>query len=381
MAGTIDYLTPLIRSAITGEKPILPGNADDRFEKIIDLSNAHQIAPIVSASLLKYGCISDEKHIKEIQKIIYNATYRDTKNNYTYNLAAEVLSRQKICFVPLKGVIIKQLYPESFMRPSCDIDILVHKSDFNKAVSALENVGFHIEGDLTFHDVSLLYDDSNLELHFSICENNKNLDGLLSNVWDYTVKSEDYKYIETNEYFMFHHIAHMAYHFLAGGCGIRPIIDYWILKDKLPFDEKELIKLCKKAGIDEFYSAVKQLTDVWFEGKKHTDITKRIEKYILVGGAYGIFPNNAAAYTVTKGGRTKYILSLVFPKYVNMKVLYPTLNKAPFLLPFFYFYRLFQKTVGRNSSGAKDKFRIIKGQGDDFVGEVAYLLKSLKLNK
>lgn len=380
MAGTIEYLTPLIRSAITGEKPVLPGDADDRFEKIIGLSTAHEIAPLVSAALLKYGCISDENHIKEAQKIIYKATYRDTKNDYTYNLAADILSSEKIPFVPLKGIIIKHLYPESFMRLSCDIDILVHKSNFKRAVAALEKVGFHMNGDLMFHDVSLLYDDSNLELHFSICENNKNLDGILGDVWNYTVKSEGCKYTQTNEYFMFHHIAHMAYHFLAGGCGIRPFIDYWILKDKWSFDEKELIKLCKKAKVEAFYSAVKQLTDVWFEGKSHTDITKRIEKYILVGGAYGVFPNNAAAYTVTKGGKKKYILSLAFPKYANMKVLYPKLNRAPFLLPFFYIYRIYEKTLGRNSTSAKSTYRAIARQSSDEVNEVASLLKTLKLD-
>lgn len=380
MTGTIDYLTPLIRSAITGEKPLLPGDADDIFDKIIGLSTAHQISPIISASLLKYECISDEKHIKAAQEIIYRATYRDAKNNYIYDLAEEVLTRHKICFVPLKGVIIKQLYPESFMRSSCDIDILIHKSDFGRALVALQEAGFHIKGNSAFHDVLLIYDNRNLELHFSICEDNEKLDHVLKDVWDYTVKSEEYKYMETNEYFMFHHIAHMAHHFLTGGCGIRPFIDYWILRNTWTFDENELLKLCKKAGINEFYSAVKLLTGVWFDRENHTDITKRIEKYILIGGAYGHFPNNAAAYTVAKGGKAKYLLSLAFPQYADMRVLYPILNKVPLLLPFFYFYRLFQKIVGRNSPNAKTKFRIIKGQGDDFVGEVSYLIKSLKLD-
>ena len=38
----------------------------------------------------------------------------------------------------------------------------------------------------------------------------------------------------TNEFFLFHCVAHMAYHFvLGGGCGIRPMIDLYVMKQKL----------------------------------------------------------------------------------------------------------------------------------------------------
>lgn len=381
MVETINCLTALAKSEITGEKIDISFNADARFDNIIKAARLHEMAHLAAAAMIKNNLLTDEKNIKTAERLVYEASYRDVKNNNTYELAVKALSEAKIPFVPLKGVLIKPFYPESWMRTSCDVDILVHKSDFEKSVKLFENMGFTIDGDLNFHDASMLFDDSNLELHFSICENMRNIDAVLKKVWENTVNAGDYKYLQTNEYFMFHHIAHMTYHFLAGGCGIRPFLDLWILRQKLSYDEEKVIEFCKIAKIYDFYKAVLMLTDVWFEGKEHTDLTKQMEKYLLAGGAYGYFPNNAAAYTVMHGGKVRYVLSIAFPKYVNMKALYPTLNHFPYLLPYFYVYRVFQKTVGRNSASAKSKFGIIKGQGDDFIKEVSTLVKALKLDK
>lgn len=381
MKETVDYLTALVRCAITGERADFISEADTLFDPIVKLARFHDIAHLAALAMIKSDLLADPGHIKTAEKLIYDASYRDAKNNYTYELAERILSEAKIPYMPLKGVIIKPLYPENWMRSSCDVDILVHKSDFDKAVELFKDNGFVLDGDLNFHDVSLLYDDSNLELHFNICENYKKIDGMLSKVWDYAEKKGEFKYLQTNDYFVFHHIAHMSYHFLAGGCGIRTFLDLWIMNNRGFYSDEAVSKLCEMSGILEFYNSVKQVMGVWFDRKEHTEMTLRIQKYILTGGTYGYFPNNAAAYTVMRGGKVRYLFSLAFPKFVNMKVIYPQLNRAPFLLPFFYVYRVFQKTLGRNSESAKRNFKTIKGQGDDFIKEVASLIKSLQLDK
>ncbi|MBR4761903.1 MAG: nucleotidyltransferase family protein [Clostridia bacterium] len=381
MEGTIKCVTALIHSALTGEKVDFPGGLDDDYSKVIRLARGHEVAHLTAFAMLNCGLLKDEENIKSAQKLVYDASYKDTKNRHAYELAVKALNDAQIPFVPLKGVIIKEYYPESWMRSSCDVDILVHKKNFKRAFAMFKNMGFTLDGDLNFHDVSLIYDDSNLELHFSICENIKNIDSVLKDVWDYTVKAEGYQYFENNDYFMFHHIAHMSYHFLAGGCGIRPFVDFWLLSKKNFFDESAVLELCKKAKIYDFYINVKHLTEVWFEGAEHSETSKRLENYILTGGAYGCFPNNAAAYTVRNGGKLKFLLSLAFPPYRNMKVIYPILNRVPVLLPLVYAYRIFQKTVSRNSGLAKQRYEVIRSQDKEFIKEVASLIKALKLDK
>ena len=373
-------LIALVKSAITGEKLPSDGDFESHFEKIMRLASLHEMAHLAACALLSNGFLKDEEHIRLAKKHVYDASYRDTKNSYTQKTATDIFCDNKIPYIALKGAVIKNYYPERWMRSSCDIDILVKKPDFNNAVLLLKNNGFKLDSNLNFHDVSLLYDDTNLELHFSICENIKNIDFVLKKVWDHTEKKGEYEYAESHDFFVFHHIAHMSYHFLAGGCGIRPFLDFWILKRAGFFDVEAVKKLCEEAKIGAFFDAVTQLTDVWFCGGEDSDITRRMEKYIIMGGAYGYFPNNAAAETIRNGGKIRHLFLLAFPPYSNMRVLYPVLNRAPVVLPFCYFYRLFQKTVGQNSAKAKKKYKIIKEQDSEFIKEITQLMKMLKLD-
>ena len=374
MDKAFKLLIPLIRATINGEKTDLSYSQED-FESVFKLAVKHDIAQIVS-----YAVIDNEEIAKTARKYMFDASYRDTKNTYTYGLACDILNKNKIQFVPLKGMILKDLYPESFMRTNCDIDILVHKSDFDKAVKVLSDGGFTQSGDLRFHDVSLLYDNTNLELHFSICEGINSIDSVLSRVWENTAPAENFKYLQTREFFVFHHIAHMAYHFLSGGCGIRPFIDLWIMQKNNYFDGQRVNEFCKEAGLCKFYEAVMQTVDFWFKNGEQTKTTERITDYVLKGGVYGNYGNKAAARTAKKGGKIKNLLSSAFPRYEYMKTPYPILGKYPILLPLCYVSRLFSNTFGKKSDKAIKKYRIIKKQDSGFVENVSELLKELELN-
>ena len=381
MGDTIDLLITLIRSEFTGEKIESKEDYSLSFDSVMKLAQTYDIAHLAADAMMKNGILDDPEKLEIARKLIFHASYRDTKNEFTCRLASRVLSDEQIPFILLKGVILKKLYPYSWMRSSCDIDILIHEENLNNAIKALKDNGFGFDKKFNFHDATLFFEDTNLELHFSICEDNKTLDFLLKDVWKYTVHHDGFEYRETNDFFVFHHIAHMVHHFLSGGCGIRPFIDLWLLRNSGFFDDQKVREFCEIAKITDFYDAVNDVTDVWFNKKEHTDVTKRIQKYILTGGAYGHYPNSAAAYTVKHGSKLGYILSLAFPDYDSMRSVYPVLNKAPFFLPFCYVARVFDKTLGSGSAGAKKRFEVIKNQDDDFLQEVASLIKTLNLDK
>lgn len=119
------------------------------------------------------------------------------------------------------------------MRTSCDIDILIYEEDLEVAINSLETKGYRC-GERNYHDVSL-YSPSkiHLELHFNIQENMDNLDAVLKDAWEYAVPTNTSQYAFSKEFFAFHIFAHMAYHFVSGGCGIRSLLDIWVLKHKM----------------------------------------------------------------------------------------------------------------------------------------------------
>ena len=70
---------------------------------------------------------------------------------------------------------------------------------------------------------------------------------------------------------MFYILAHMSYHLLSGGLGIRPFLDLWLLERRTVFDREKLRTMCGEAGLLPFYETGLQLTKVWLEGAAHTE--------------------------------------------------------------------------------------------------------------
>ena len=266
------------------------------------------------------------------------------------------------------------------MRTSCDVDILVHKEDFDRAALTLENAGFTQVSDVRYHDVSLLYGNTNLELHFSVCEDMSGADAYLEKIWDNVEAAGGRMYLETKDFFAFHPVAHMAHHFVCGGCGIRTFLDLWLLMRNNAFDPKVVRSTCEKAKIGGFYDAAEKLTRVWFEDGEHDSLTLKMENYLLSGGAYGSRLTGTVAGTVKHGGKFRYIVSMAFPSYKGMKILYPVLEKAPVLLPFCYVARACEKAFYKKGADARRRIRDISGQDAGFIKETASLLDELGLN-
>ena len=84
--------------------------------------------------------------------------YRYEKINYELNRLCETLNEVKIPFIPLKGSVIRQYYPEPWMRTSCDIDVLVHEEAVDQTAQIIvEKLGYTYEKK-QYHDISLMSD-------------------------------------------------------------------------------------------------------------------------------------------------------------------------------------------------------------------------------
>ncbi len=329
----------LIRSAIIGcklqiqEKELI---SKELILKMFALSKKHDIAHLVECGFdLNDLLIGD---IEDNGKEIIKAVYRYTQQNYTYGQLCDALENAHIVFIPLKGSVIRQYYPEPWMRTSCDIDILVKNSDVERAVEILSNeLNFTFSGKSPY-DISLFSPSkTHIELHYELVEGGRvNLSTLvLDKVWD-TAKLKStyhYWYEMSDEMFYFYHVTHMAKHFEQGGCGIRPFIDLWILDKIETADNNKRNELLEKGDLMKFAEVARQLSKVWFEDAEHTDITKQMEQYILHGGVYGTSDNRILVQQQKKGGRLKYALSKIFIPYDTIKFHYPVLQKHRWLTP------------------------------------------------
>lgn len=90
---------------------------------------------IVANTFQKWKMINDlqDEDIKQhLQQIVFRVVYCYKRMNYEYEQVCDALEKAEIPFIPLKGVVIREYYPEPWMRTSCDIDILVREKNLKK---------------------------------------------------------------------------------------------------------------------------------------------------------------------------------------------------------------------------------------------------------
>ena len=344
-----EILFSLVQSALT-EKPMkctdITPMSDEQIHNIVKIAVRHDIAQLVVLGLKNNGLITENSE-QQYHQLIYKAVHREVKIRYEFDKICAVLAKEKIPFIPLKGSVIRDYYPEPWMRMSCDIDILIHEEDLEHAVNALEcNLDYKADDRVAYHDISLFAPSGvHLELHFNIKENMENIDRLLSDVWQNTVtpkQANEYCYSMTPEFFVFHHVCHMAHHFVHGGCGIKPFIDMYIINNRFEYNDALLREILRKCDMENFYDNVLYVTDVWFGEETHNYLSKQVEEYILKGGVYGSLENRVTVAQGQQGNKVKYAMSRIFLPYNSLKNYYPILNTKKWLFPFMQIVRWFR---------------------------------------
>lgn len=334
-------LLDLLKFEISGTFPKDDYNNinDEMTECLIELASKHAVVPLVLDALLK-----NEMYTIDMQNLyrqsLWFAVMQCEKQTAELNKLCNLFEENKICHIPLKGSVLRNYYPEPWMRTCCDIDVLVKPEELDKAVQVLKNSGYSMEHKGS-HDVSFFTENGvHLELHYNVIEREykiADVSNVLVKVWNYSVAKEGYEYQfeMTNEMFYFYHFAHMAKHFVQGGCGIRPFVDIMFFKKKVNYDKEKLNSLLKEGSILTFANMAEKLAAIWFENEETTSLAKDMQSYILRGGVYGSLENSIVVKQVKTGSKINEMLSKIFVPYYIIKYQYPILQKYKFLLPMF----------------------------------------------
>ena len=366
-------LFPVIRIAFGIDSPASAPSAEE-CEELLAFGKKQSILPIIYAGLKKMDIPAD------LLKAIDRERNRDLRRFVLHNDALqkieEVLNKEQIPYIPLKGAVLRNLYPTPEMRTSSDIDVLVHGDDLDRAVETIETHTDFKADHRAYHDISMLNQSVHLELHFSIKENDEKLDKMLSRAWDYAVPTESCRYAFTPEFQMFHVVAHMSYHFLHGGLGIRPFLDLWVLRNKTKFDENTVKTLCQQCGILKFYEECCNLIDVWLEDDKHTETTEMLEQICLSGGVFGNREfKNAARQRERRG--LKYIISRVFPPASQVREYYSNASGEKHSLLYYYMKRWISWVKRRKE--LKRQIGEIMSTDQQYIDKTDELLRRLEM--
>lgn len=382
--GTAQILFSLLRSVFHGTKADKEIHAlmPETFSELLSVSRKHDIEHLLVYGLELNGLIPEE--YGEITNKVFEAAYRCEQLCFEFERLCAAFEEAEIPFIPLKGAVIRKHYPETWMRTSCDIDILVHEADLEKSVSVLADkcdFAYYKKGS---HDVALITPGKiRVELHYNLIENevSETSSAVLSRVWESANRCEGFRwqYEMSKEMFYFYHIAHMAKHFENGGCGIKPFADLWILDSIYGANSLKSEELLAEGELLTFARAAQKLSKVWFGNEQADSLSVKMENFVLNGGSFGSQKNRIAVQQQKKGGKTGYLFTRIFLPYNEIKYIYPVLQKHRWLTPIFEVLRWFRLIFGGRSKSVVKEIEQNRAVSAEESGDIRAFLLSIGL--
>lgn len=341
----------LASCAMHGEIPDKRKIESVDIEKLFDICKFHSIAGLVAYALESAG-IKDEKFEKEKSLVIRNTILLDSERKKIF----EFFEKEKIWYMPLKGVYLKELYPKIGMRQMCDNDILIDMSKIGVVDEFMKNRGYTMDKSEESHDWAyqkpVCY---NYEMHKTLVGDyhNKVWYDYYLNVKDRLVKDEgnDYGFHFTNEDFYIYMRLHEYKHFSVSGIGIRSLIDVYVFLNRYEkeLDWKYIEAECRKLGIADFEQQTRKLAGLVFSSYDLSFLdskNKELLEYYLSSGTYGTVENltknklNDLKSDDKKFLRLRYVFRRFFPPMEIYRVWFPFFYKHKILLPVGWLYRL-----------------------------------------
>ncbi len=359
----------------------------DSISDIYAISRHNDMAHLVGFALEQNGLISEgDACFSKFQKEQFMAVYRQENQDYELDRTCDALENAEIPFIPLKGAVLRRIYPEPWMRTSCDIDILVKKEDFDRAKKCmLDTLGYR-QGKESHHDEAFdSQGGAHIELHFDLLEENETAQAasVISEVWKRSSVADGRKYMYemSDEMFYFYHIAHMAKHVEYGGIGFRSFLDLFLLEGLSEKKEERRDELIEVGGLGIFRKVARELTMHWMRGEELSDLGKRAEIFILNCGTYGSQSNGVLLGREKSGGKGQYLFSRIFMPYEQIKYSFPILKKHKWLLPFCQIARWFKLLSPKMAKSASSELRASMHLTEKDLQNMKLLLSDMGLTK
>ncbi len=351
-------LISLVKSSITGKAVELPDGFS--INDVLTIIRKHHISSMVYYGALNCGISSESK---VMQSLFIDACFSmSISENQMLELNAlyKAFEENGIDYMPVKGAVLKELYPHTDMRFMGDADVLIKTDQYDKIKPILQNFGFEqrLESD---HELTWVKPSLCLELHKRLIPSyNYDYYSVFGDGWHLAKRCEDSQHryemtAEDNFIFLF---THFAKHYRDGGIGIKHLTDLWLFIKEYSLDTEVLKKRFEKLQLSQFFSNILDVLNTWFSDKPSNEMTEFISDFILKSGAYGTYEAHVLSKGLikaklvgsAKGVKRNSLVNAIFLPYSYMRERYSLLKKAPFLLPVMWVVRWFTALLFRHKN-------------------------------
>ncbi len=367
MDNNQELLIALLSCAIHNRKLSGEQISSAHWHGVFRLAGMHSVTPLAYSAL-------DNKAAIEYVPVEYRDTFIKSLYLQIQALSAMDTVIQKLVdsgiqVIAMKGLVLRELYPNPETRTMGDFDLCVREKDFQLAVNVLMELDFKINGPGIQIHIQLIRDNIIVELHRQPFDNEREdiPEGYVDGLWERAVPVDVCgKSILTfcDNDMILYLLLHMNGHYHEGGFGLRQLCDIVLFveanKDKI--DWSKLLEKAEELHISRFamlvFSACHSLFGLQLpEGIKDKVLVEEhhLELFIqdiFKGGTFGASSDARYAssrisdkleYKEYKGmGKIIGLVRFLFParrtlgeKYIYAK-LYPVLLPAAWVHRWFY---------------------------------------------
>ncbi|MGN0414948.1 MAG: nucleotidyltransferase family protein [Agathobacter sp.] len=269
----------------------------------------------------------------------------------------QYMDAEHIWYMPLKGAILKELYPRQEMRQMADNDILFDATCETAVKDYFVKEGYEVisyaKGNHDVYEKEPVY---NFEMHTSLFgeAHNEIWAEYYKDIQSKLNKSDNhFQYSFTDEDFYIYFIVHAFKHFDGCGTGIRYFVDSYVYQNAKNLDWGYIEEELDKLGVLAFEKTFRSVSmKIFGKGEDVSQLSE--EEYSMLcdsmfAGTYGNLQSGIGKKLhkiqgnedrITKNTKVKYIIGRLFPPMSYYKAYYPFIYKTRIFIPFFVIFRM-----------------------------------------
>ena len=353
-AKVSEYLLTLLRCALNDatpdEKP-----EDIAWENVFSMAKKHGVSALGIYAIKKLKNLPDSELMEKWEDRNAKLMAQCVNQEAEFSALTVCFEEHEIPFLPLKGSVIRKLFPLPYLREMGDIDILIPADKIQNACELAQSMDCKIISTVSHHVELQKRPYMNLELHTGLIAPTYEYYEYYKDPWERAYLQKDkFWYGVKNEDVYLYLLTHSAKHYYYSGTGIRSVIDIYLFNRayRSSMNHEYIARELKKLNLETFAGQMEGLAEYWFSGHG-CDVNADIEEmqaYILSGATYGTKNNrevNELRRYIRKGksesgAKTAMFFHMVFLPRDEMQLMFPILKKTPILLPFCWMVRWFR---------------------------------------
>lgn len=356
-------------------------------ERLYEEAARHMVAAM-TASVLEDAAPPelDAAAMEPWKQALGRSQYRQVMMDRERAALLDFLEEQGIWYLPLKGILLQELYPRFGMREMADNDILYDVAGRAALRQFMTARGYEASPiRMEVHDVFFKPPLYSFEMHTRLFE--ESFDDTLFTYYKDTARllrpdgDRQYGRHMSDEDFFLYFIAHAYRHYAREGTGLRTLTDCalilrrWEASMDRDYIEGELGTL----GLRDFAHTLCALSHKLFDrptdgdSPELTAAEQSMLEEVLSSGVYGTWEQKVdkalrrlqpEGGEIRPGTKLRYVLGRLFPDSRRMRSYNAFVQKHPWSLPFVYVYRIV-KCVPALWGQTQNELRLLHRAGKD----------------